>query len=620
MHDTANRAKLPSLVVLFALGLALNSRAQWAMPNYAVSIAPPNQYVSVTFPGGVGLNNNYTICAWVYIRNGAAAYDPGTAILSSTVCGGTTELILRGTQASPQVIELGRCDAFAGVLSTNSVYLGAWAHVAVTVSAANLITYYINGVPAGSWTTANTVALGSTVLIGANSSFRQFDGLLDEVQIWQGVRTPAQIQAGLFHNLAGNESGLLVYYRFDEASGATAVNGATIDAGHANGILTNGASRVLSSLPTQFATAATLPASLSTAADGTLSAMLNASVNDGNFPSTAWFQWGLTTNYGNLAPVPGLPVTNVTQNASALLTGLNPSGYYHCRIVVSNAATVALGADSVFWAPLLSLNGSNPLTNECHAPYIEAGAGASASPQLIACGYFDNLALRADGTHLAVWGDNAYGQTSISAGLSNFTAISVGNFNWLALRSNGTVLAVGRDRNGQSSGAAGVSGAVGIADGTYHGVALKSDGTVVAWGDTTYSQTTVPASATNVTAVSAGNYHSVALRSNGTVVAWGAGTTVNPGDFTDFGQSIVPAGATNVVAISAGDYHNLALRADGSVIAWGAGTTYNPGDLADLNQSIVPASATNVIAIAAGSLHSLALRAGGTLVAGRQRR
>ena len=47
-----------------------------------------------------------------------------------------------------------------------------------------------------------------------------FAGCIDEVRIWNTVRTQSDIQAYKNQRLKGNESGLVTYYRFDEGSGS----------------------------------------------------------------------------------------------------------------------------------------------------------------------------------------------------------------------------------------------------------------------------------------------------------------------------------------------------------------------------------------------------------------
>ena len=88
----------------------------------------------------------------------------------------------------------------------------------------------------------------------------------------------------------------------------------------------------------------------------------------------------------------------------------------------------------------------------------------------------------------------------------------------VALRGDGTVVAMGYDNyNSQLIVPAGLSGVKAIAAGNNFSVALKTDGTVVAWGGIG----TVPVGLSGVKAIAAGNAHIVALKEDGTVVAWG---------------------------------------------------------------------------------------------------
>ena len=47
-----------------------------------------------------------------------------------------------------------------------------------------------------------------------------FNGLIDELRIWNGVRTESDIRDAMCHTLTGNESQLIAYYRFDHSSGS----------------------------------------------------------------------------------------------------------------------------------------------------------------------------------------------------------------------------------------------------------------------------------------------------------------------------------------------------------------------------------------------------------------
>ena len=217
------------------------------------------------------------------------------------------------------------------------------------------------------------------------------------------------------------------------------------------------------------------------------------------------------------------------------------------------------GADIRFWAPVVTLNGANPMTVECHAPFVDPGVVVSASPVRLVGGEYHSLALKADGTVVG-WGWNDDGQSTSPASASNVVAIAAGTVHSLALMADGTVIGWGLNSGDQLSIPAAATNVVAIEAGSSFSLALKADGTVVGWGLNSFGQLSIPESVTNVVAIAAGQYSGLALRADGTMVGWGL-------DF--FGQTTIPESATNVVAIAAGAYHSLALRVEGMVLGWG---------------------------------------------------
>ena len=527
-HENPFFRILPGLALPACL-LLISSIARAQPTGYALEFnGGAGNYVSVNLASPP--INNYTLSAWVYLSQGGSYAGARATMLGGPYCGSSIEFMIRSqtsSSADPQYLELGRCDDFDGVSSSTAVPTNAWVHVAVTVTSAQVITYYINGSPAGSWSDPDyDFSLGSQVILADNiSGNRFFTGALNDVQIWNRVLSQSEIQTYINSAPAANANGLYAWYPFTEGSGSATADAATL-AGGSTGALVNSPAWVPATV-----TVATLPAT----AVSNPNATLNGSVTCGVPGAQAWFQWGVNTNYGN-STTPVTVGAGSTVALSATLSNL-ASEIFHYRAVASDPTGLKFGQDQVFWPGLIALGGANPFTNECHTLFTEPGATVGAAPVTLACGYFQDLALRVDGT-VAAWGtayygQQAYGQVNVPGGLNGVSAIAVGNFNSMALRTNGTVVAWGRNDSGKQvvSGANGVSGAVAIAVGAYHGVAAKTNGVVVAWGDNTYNQTAVPASATNVIAVAAGDNHTVALRSNGTVVAWGRRHELQPRRF-----------------------------------------------------------------------------------------
>jgi len=246
----------------------------------------------------------------------------------------------------------------------------------------------------------------------------------------------------------------------------------------------------------------------------------------------------------------------------------------------------------------LTLNGDNPLTNECHSPFLDPGASVKSPLLAVSAGAYHSLALKFDGTVVG-WGHNDFGEITIPASANNVVAISAGGYHSLALKANGSLVYWGLNNGGIGIPESETNVAT-IAAGYSYSLAIKADRTVVGWGEYYYGKfhpVTVPNNATNVVAIAAGYAHSLALKADGTVIGWGDDS---------YGELDAPASATNVVAIAAGSGFSLALKADGTLVAWGNN---------NFGQTNIPTAATNIAAIAAGGLHCLALRVDGNVVA-----
>jgi hypothetical protein len=99
-------------------------------------------------------------------------------------------------------------------------------------------------------------------------------------------------------------------------------------------------------------TVITLPAT----ALATTSATLNGLVNPGGLDTSAWFEWGPSTNYGLTAGLTNVGSGSIDVPVSSALTGLAPAATYHYRIAASNPAFTNAGADFTFTTlPILVL-------------------------------------------------------------------------------------------------------------------------------------------------------------------------------------------------------------------------------------------------------------------------
>jgi hypothetical protein len=78
------------------------------------------------------------------------------------------------------------------------------------------------------------------------------------------------------------------------------------------------------------------------------SATLNGSVNANGQATTAYFDYGTTTNYGFKTAAKNIGSGGNSTNVAIAATGLTPGVVYHVRAVASNAAGTNLGGDLTF--------------------------------------------------------------------------------------------------------------------------------------------------------------------------------------------------------------------------------------------------------------------------------
>ncbi len=82
---------------------------------------------------------------------------------------------------------------------------------------------------------------------------------------------------------------------------------------------------------------------------GPTTATLNGTANPNGVSGITWFEWGLTTSYGNTAPIPPQAISGSVANVvSAGIIGLGMNTLYHYRVVAENNGGRNYGADATF--------------------------------------------------------------------------------------------------------------------------------------------------------------------------------------------------------------------------------------------------------------------------------
>ncbi len=99
---------------------------------------------------------------------------------------------------------------------TSSIPLNEWMHIAMSYDG-NLVKLFINGDLVSSGYFSESIGRGETGLyIGGTFDWVNFNGLIDEVRLWNVTRTGEEIKAYRYVRLNGGEQGLAGYWPMDE--------------------------------------------------------------------------------------------------------------------------------------------------------------------------------------------------------------------------------------------------------------------------------------------------------------------------------------------------------------------------------------------------------------------
>jgi len=301
---------------------------------------PSDQYALVEDNDALTFTNAFTWEAWISISKSSWGFTEewATILAKDTFTGEDWFSIY--SDGIPEIRLAGQSFVLTRS-SSAAVAFNTWQHVAVTWDGTNVLCY-VNGVARQaqpySGSNGNTTAslvIGKDLIHGY-----RYTGYLDEMRLWNRVRTENEIASAMCHPLAGSEPGLVGYWNFDDGSGSTATNAAALTGSTCNATLYNSPTFVPSSIPFIPVATALGPSNV-----GDNSATLNAMVYPGNQETSVWFEYGTDTNYGNVTATTIVTAGTDGVSIQTLLGGLVPGWTYHYRVVASNAGGKVLGSD-----------------------------------------------------------------------------------------------------------------------------------------------------------------------------------------------------------------------------------------------------------------------------------
>lgn len=165
-----------------------------------------DDYLSLSAINQWGNNGPATVEAWVYIDE-----LPTTKswLLQLGQEGAGAQLWTLNADATMDI------GVWGGTLMQPAVLTNRWMHLA-TVYDGTKLTLYINGFKYDELPATFNYTLDQLRLAFPQGADEYFDGKVDEVRIWNIARTQADISTDMEQELIGNESGLLLYYNFNE--------------------------------------------------------------------------------------------------------------------------------------------------------------------------------------------------------------------------------------------------------------------------------------------------------------------------------------------------------------------------------------------------------------------
>ena len=325
---------LPALALTLSL-LAPPARAQAPFGN-AISFNGTTQYVAVANFGNIIPTNEITVEFWANtsVTTGQSAF-----ILNPDDSNNRFNVHINYGPPPAQGVTYWDFGSIGGngrlgniTAPVNSI--SNWVHYAFVASkSGSFMSIYTNGMLMATKTTMTPFTRGAYDLhIGGSSNYFAYNGSLDEFRVWKTALSQAQIQANLGVRLTGNETNLVLYYRFDSTNGVVATNSATATGSAFNGTLVNApawiTSGVLSSVVTNIADSG----------PGTLRAAIS------NAPSGTTITFGTNLSGSTILLTNEIVVSNnVTIDATSLSGGLTLSGGNVTRIFfVASGSSLAL--------------------------------------------------------------------------------------------------------------------------------------------------------------------------------------------------------------------------------------------------------------------------------------
>jgi hypothetical protein len=211
--------------------------------NYAIMFDGLDDHLSVGRTPPLDIRQEITLEAWINLEKGHPGISP---IISKGLDGFGYELYIEDSGTEKRLVF--RIDP--GCIQSNTTLKeNQWYHVAATYDS-DSIRIYINGIPEAVKSAHGSITVVNKELsVGTNSvrldARSYFQGMMDEIRIWNLARTEMEIVSFRNRQLCGLETGLAGYWSFNENTVLALLD----QTGNSKGTLAGGAGRIISSAP-----------------------------------------------------------------------------------------------------------------------------------------------------------------------------------------------------------------------------------------------------------------------------------------------------------------------------------------------------------------------------------
>lgn len=287
---------------------------------------------------------------------------------------------------SPAIVDYSIGTIYSLPGSAPTLTNGNWHHIAITFQngVANGTRYLVDGVPIWTGITTNALTYSNSISIGNRIGNFHYSGEMDNVRVWNYVRSLCEIQTFMNAEITSTASGLVANYHFNQgiSSGANSTQTIVTDAtGVNNGTLTNMA---LTGSVSNWVSPGGVANGFTVTSPPT--ATLTLSGNGNNIPSGSVTSTTNNTNFGtNASRTFSISNSSGTLNIGTIyFTGANASQF---SVTALPASSLTVGGTSfviLFTPAVLGTSSAvvNIPSNDCTNPtysFVIQASGLTAS-------------------------------------------------------------------------------------------------------------------------------------------------------------------------------------------------------------------------------------------------